>query len=240
MNKATDKVIILFSGGKESLYNLHMCVGKFNSIELLHYDYGQLSVDKERECLRHHASIHGIAGHELKLNFPYLNDAIKYGTDAKDSTVPVRNIVFISHAVNIAIERGVNYVCVGVNKFDVNQYTDNSQYFLDDYNKFIERYSHGKVSLLSYSRKFYVEDMHEELIRKNVNIDRLWMCETNGTVLGKRSKNASPEMFYLPPDKHCGECRKCKNFLSMINTESEESKKFVSRFFMDKKPSHFI
>lgn len=171
----------------------------------------------ERVSMAYYADQFKTSIHTFKLPM-FTNEAIRAGKDV-DNIVHARNIVFAAHAAHVAAYCDYTHICVGVNKTNSRTASgDNSQHFLNDMDALIHRYTKGRVSVISYSKDFAVEDMHKELIKRNMDISHLWMCERDG--------QHSNGKF-----KQCGKCHKCKKFLAPPRDESKETKQFIEKVF---------
>lgn len=180
-------MILLFSGGKESLYNLYKFKNKITC--LLFFNYGQKALPKELESLHYYSKKFLIPYEVIDLKL-YLPEAIEKATGL-DSNVPMRNTLFLSYAINMFKPRGEDTFIVGTVKHIKDPYTnDGFDKYLKDISTIVKRTENVKV--ISASGKAYSEDIVKYLLKKDIS--KLWLC-------------------FNDTDKHCGECIKCRTFV---------------------------
>ena len=101
------KSVLLFGGGKETLYNLHKA---HKSIKLLlQFNYGQAAFLKEFKALMYYSE---------KFNIPYevitipiiAPDSITKGVPSKSCDVVFRNPILLSLAVNYAVNKRIKNI----------------------------------------------------------------------------------------------------------------------------------
>lgn len=197
--------ILLFGGGKETIYQLHH---RNNEIgKLILFNYGQKAFTAEFSCLRYYAKVYSKEYQVIELPFMQLPPAIKDGIDC-NPYVPQRNLIFSSIALSIAEAQGYKKVYLGA-VADALIY-DACPFFVDDLN-WVVRFS--DVKLKSISRKYDTQQIIRSLIKKNVDITHLWSCDN--------PKDAP--MF-------CGECAKCTGSLHNLR-ELYKDDKIVRKFY---------
>lgn len=181
--------ILLFSGGKESLYQLHFKQKEIGL--LLHFNYGHKSYPNELKSLEYYSKLYNIPYEVIELPFFNLPPSIKEGIDC-NPYVAQRNLVFASIAMHLAESRGMKGVYLGAVS-DAIDY-DGHPYFIDDFNNLQVDTS---VKLKSISRKYSTATILRSLIKNKVDVSHLWTCDSDITENGK----------------FCGSCAKCTNAL---------------------------
>lgn len=132
------KVLVLFSGGLDSTVCLYLAIqdhGKEN-VHALIFDYGQVHSSEIscaiKICEKLNISFDLLPiGGILKSSSPLLANASKqYNSDGVEKTfVPMRNMLFLTIAINRALTKGAANVVIGVNDSD-NNYPDCSYDFI--------------------------------------------------------------------------------------------------------------
>jgi 7-cyano-7-deazaguanine synthase in queuosine biosynthesis len=184
------KSILLFGGGKETVYNIH------NSEDvklLLYFNYGQKAYKKELKSLHYYSRKFKIPYRVINLkNIIHAPYSIRTGQPQGSSNVVMRNTIFTGIAVNIAKSIDCDNVIIGTVKAHASiKYTnDGFQHWLSDIKQIVWR-TEG-ITLKSPSSTKTFEQICQYLIEQ-ADISQLWLCEDN---------------FKTP----CGNCNKCNKF----------------------------
>lgn len=189
--------LILFSGGKESIYNLY---NTKDAKCLLIFNYGQASFKREKESAIYYALKFGIVWVEKDIRGVLdIPPAIRFGGKG-DINVSMRNTLFISIAVNYAKATGLTNVVVGVVK-SLNKYVnDGFNAYLKDISSIVKHTEN--ITLDSPSSKKFSWQIHKFLVEK-ADVSYLWLCQE-----GKGHY------------RNCGKCEKCITFIE----ESKDNK----------------
>ena len=184
--------ILLFGGGKETVYNLHH-IKKGDEVLLLHFKYGQKSYTREGISLRYYAKKFGYQYDTIDLTgiigIPY---AIKTGeATTEGSNVAMRNTIFISIAVNYAVQHSYTNIIIGTVKSDKPYTNDGHQHYLADMTRIVKHTE--KITLNSPTNKKTWDQICKFLVSGRADISHLWFCENS----------------YKTP---CRTCNKCKKF----------------------------
>jgi 7-cyano-7-deazaguanine synthase in queuosine biosynthesis len=182
-----DKLIMTFTGGRESLLTLHR-LHKDYDITLVLYDYGQLAYAKEYEALQYYTKKYNV-----KQSYTYkipmvLPTSLVEGNIEKDF-VPFRNHVFIYHLLHLAESFGISIVAFGITK-GVSS-LDTSVAFSRQIKASLNQIN-SKIRIITPLRNIQEKSLHRVLITEKVDIKKLWFCNTK-------------------EEKHCGNCYKCLN-----------------------------
>lgn len=185
------KSVLLFGGGKETVYNLH----NSKNIELLlYFKYGQKSSKQELKLLRYYSKKFNIPHKVINLkNILHIPYSIKTGQSGGSSNVTMRNTIFVSIAVNIAKAIGCTNVIIGTVKAhkSVKYTNDGFQHWLKDITAIVTT-TEG-ITLKSPSGTKSFDEICQFLIKK-ADLDHIWICESDKNHL-------------------CGKCNKCKAFI---------------------------
>lgn len=138
MSEASDKALVLLSGGQDSTTCLYWAIDRFGqaAVSALSFDYGQRH-RIELNCAETIAAVAGVEQSCLPIDtFAALggdaltDDAIKVVNSAgPDSTlpntfVPGRNLVFLTFAAAFAYQRNITHLVTGVAQTDYSGYPD--------------------------------------------------------------------------------------------------------------------
>lgn len=181
------KTYILFSGGRESLINLHEESFLKTNITLVIFDYGQKSYKREFDSVLYYAKKYkcGILKLSSSIKIP---EGIKDGTNKADHVVN-RNLIFTSLLINHLGVSEEYKILIGTVKWQISSYHDGLKQFRTDFGALLSKL-YPNVHLKSHSDNFFGHRTYAYLVKNNVDISHLWLCMDN-----------------LP--KHCGKCSKC-------------------------------
>ena len=180
-------VVVLLSGGLDSVTVLWQAVKQGHTVIALSVDYGQRAAETERRKAAAAAASVGVE--HLHLAVPLVatvtRSALTSSGDVSipaDTVVPGRNALLLSVAAGLAQSRGATSVLIGCNKTDATHYADCRQEFLAGMGHALD-YAYG-VSVdapLLWSTKADVVRLARSL---GVPIDSTSSCY-NGTACGE-------------------------------------------------------
>lgn len=176
--------IILFSAGRESLYNLYKELKTGSEIKLLLFNYGQKSFKKEKKSLEYYAAKYKLQSIILRTSIK-IPTAISKATN-EDNHVVLRNFIFIGLAINYF--GAYNKYLFGANKTE--KYNDGSTEFVKDIAYLIKKL-YPTAIINSHSKNIKTEEVLIKLVKSEFDISHIWFCDNN-------------------KEKMCGECFKCK------------------------------
>jgi 7-cyano-7-deazaguanine synthase len=179
------RTIILFSGGRESLINLHIESKVNKDIICVLYDYGQKSFRRELLALNYYAKKYKVKKKVIKINIK-IPKAIKEGKRGNDHVIN-RNLIFISHAINYFYIKDKIKFLVGCVKHS-SKYIDGDVKFLKDINTIISKL-YPNVVVDAHTKNFKGYETYRYVLR-NTDYSHLWFCMSDG-------------------EKPCGKCEKC-------------------------------
>jgi 7-cyano-7-deazaguanine synthase len=199
------KAFALVSGGMDSVVAFYAAHNLFNEVVGVTYDYGQLA-RRELEYARYHCA--NMRCEQLVVPFPAFSDvrsSLTQGGDHGDtddptlrgSTIPARNLGFVSVAVTLAADRGFGAVVAGAVRGDFHP---------DATPTFVERAQAAAVAALG--KPFHIctplADMRKQEVWKEA--DRMGVVEDVRLYTWSCYENEGPlhEWGY-----GCGECPSC-------------------------------
>lgn len=149
-----EKVIVLLSGGMDSLVCAGLAAKDYTNIYFLHMNYGQKTSERERMAFNQICDFYKAPPQNRKIidmNFlkqiggssltDELIDVKKYEGDSNiipDSYVPFRNSIILSLAVSWAEVVGASKLFIGANHEDSPGYPDCRPSYYDAFNKLIK------------------------------------------------------------------------------------------------------
>lgn len=208
--------VILFSGGRESLLNLHKEAGitEKEAIRLVLYDYGQKSLPRESEALDYYASLYSVNKQVVSGAFPKLNLApgIKYGGFSNDHVVG-RNLLFLIHAVNLFYSKDYPMRLLAGFCDNWPSYNDSSTEFLAQAKELLEP-AYPNLFLDSHAKAFHQDMTLHHVLSKGVDTKHLWMCNSDGSGTD---------------GKMCGKCDKCYSVIQAAYQKGGRAKYAINR-----------
>lgn len=132
------KIVALCSGGFDSVLMVHSLrdLNEDAEIHTLFFDYGQRSVDLEREKAIQVSEKLSCVFHEVAIpSIPWTRSNF-YGEgfhDKMSQYLEYRNLIFFSYALSLAQSIGAEKVCAAI--LDAGEYTDTSKQFIQDMNE---------------------------------------------------------------------------------------------------------
>jgi 7-cyano-7-deazaguanine synthase len=140
--EATDKVLVLFSGGQDSATCLAWALSRFACVETVAFDYGQrhgIELEVRRDFLARVADIDATWGPRLgadhlldlgalgKISETALTRDVAIGpgpAGLPNTFVPGRNLIFVTLAAALAWRRGLGVIVGGMCETDYSGYPD--------------------------------------------------------------------------------------------------------------------
>lgn len=199
------KALCVISGGMDSVLCAYLAKKEYEIIAL-HFNYGQKTQEKEKECFDKICE-------KLKVLKKYCLDThfIKQiGANALTDEnlsipknqlnkekipityVPFRNGIFLSIAASIAEKEGCEAIFIGVVEEDSSGYPDCSKNFIQKANDFINegRATSIKTNIITPLVNLNKAQIVELALKENVALELTWSC-------------------YEREDVACGECDSC-------------------------------
>lgn len=202
-----EKVIVLVSGGMDSLVCAGIALEENQEVYFLHMNYGQKTSRRERLSFDSIADHYQIPLEKRKIiDMTFLqqiggssltDDAIQvksYQGDSSvipDSYVPFRNSIILSLAVSWAEVVGANRLYIGANHEDSPGYPDCRPSYYEAFNKVIEEGTKaGDIKILTPVISMKKKEIVQAGQKLNVPFEMSWSC-------------------YKSSEKACGECDSC-------------------------------
>ncbi len=202
-----DKVAVcIISGGMDSALSAKIAEKEGYGIVALHFNYGQLTQEKELTCFRKVAkSVHAVKSYEIDLPFfeqigasALTDKSIEVPTGGIEEGVPVtyvpfRNGIFLSIAAAVAEKHGADALYIGVVEEDSSGYPDCRESYIEEMQKAInlgtkeETHLEIKMPLVALKKSQIVKLSLE----MGVSLEDTWSC-------------------YKEENKACGVCDSCR------------------------------
>lgn len=181
-----DKTVLLLSGGIDSVTLLHTIAMPKRKVICLSFDYGQRHI-KELQCARYHCVELNVP--HFTLHIPQLKGSLL--TDSMGGVVvPMRNAVFLSHAVNFAVANDAKVVAYACNSDDAELFADCRMPFVEAINAVIKQSGYDvevECPFIDKTKASIVALAH----KIPVDLDQTWSC-------------------YSGLEKPCGICVACQ------------------------------
>lgn len=179
-------VILLLSGGVDSVVLLYDLLKQGVKVHALLFDYGQRHV-QELTWARHHC--HKTGTLFTTIGIPQLKGSSL--TDGKGGVVvPFRNGILLSHAVPKAVQAGAEAICYACNQDDEEVFPDCRRPFVQAYNHLLLM-SHIPIEVCTPYIDLRKWEIIDKGIKLGVNMTETWSCYKGG-------------------NEPCGECLACK------------------------------
>lgn len=133
MQKSTYKAIVLLSGGQDSTTCLYWALKRFNEVEAMGFDYGQMhkielqkaqKIASKLNIKYHIKDIKGLLAKSSLTEHTDHNNSSKINANLPASFTSGRNVLFLSIAASYAAENNINDLVTGVCQTDYSGYPD--------------------------------------------------------------------------------------------------------------------
>lgn len=197
------KVVVLLSGGLDSVTALHDALRVHKVVATLSFDYGAKHHVCELPMAAWQSALAGIPHHTAPLDFvarEFQSDLLKSGGEIpeghyeeetmRSTVVPFRNGIMLAIAAGFAESRGAEGVVIAAHSGDHAIYPDCRESFMEPMAQAIREGTYARIELL---RPFLAMDK-AAIVRRGaelgVDFSRTWSCYKGGEV-------------------HCGACGTC-------------------------------
>jgi 7-cyano-7-deazaguanine synthase len=196
------KVVVLLSGGMDSVCALYQSNEKYEVISALSFDYGSKHNHKELPYASYHCKKLNIPHSIIKIDFidDYFHSCLLkggeylhkncYDNSKEKAIVPFRNGIMLSIAVGYAESRGGKGVVIAAHSGDYSVYPDCREKFLKSMAKAVCDGTYNKMKII----RPFVFMTKEQIVRKgralDIDFSKTWSCNEG-------------------VDIHCGECGTC-------------------------------
>lgn len=203
MNSQKQKVVVLCSGGMDSVAALYEAARDFEITAVLSFHYGSKHNDREIPFAEFHAQKLDVPHSTVRLDFigeQFESDLLKKGGEIpkghyeeqtmKQTVVPFRNGIMLSIAGGFAESKGAQGLVIAAHSGDHAIYPDCREEFMRSMSDAIRLGTYAEVEVI---RPFISMTKAEIAKRGNelgVDFSQTWSC-------------------YVGGETHCGECGTC-------------------------------
>ncbi|MGI8603688.1 MAG: 7-cyano-7-deazaguanine synthase QueC [Verrucomicrobiales bacterium] len=197
------KVVVLVSGGMDSVTALYDAAAGHEVVAALSFDYGAKHNHRELPCAAWHAAHLGVAHRVVSLNFVeklFRSDLLRTGGDIPDghyedasmkrTVVPFRNGIMLAVAAGFAESIDAKALVIAAHAGDHAIYPDCREEFLAPMAEAISTGTYAKLALLRPFISMTKSQIVERGRRLAVDFFRTWSCYKGG-------------------ESHCGKCGTC-------------------------------
>ena len=197
------KVIILVSGGMDSVCSLYDAVEEYNVVLGISFNYGSKHNNKEIPFAKYHCQKLGVSHITIDLDFmnKYFDSTLlKSGgeipdghyqdTNMKQTVVPFRNGIMLSIAAGMAESREVSGVVIAAHSGDHAIYPDCREDFLESISNTIRLGTYVDVEVIRPFVSMSKDEIAKRGHQLGVDFSKTWSC-------------------YKGMKIHCGKCGTC-------------------------------
>ena len=197
------KVVVLLSGGMDSVCALYHARVEHEVALALSFDYGSKHNAREIPFARWHANEIGVEHQVIDLGFfneHFSSDLLRSGGDIpeghyeestmKSTVVPFRNGIMLAVAAGVAESRGIKGLVIAAHSGDHAIYPDCREDFMSPMAQAIDAGTYANVRLLRPFIDMRKEDIVDRGNLLGVDFAQTWSCYKGGEV-------------------HCGLCGTC-------------------------------
>ena len=184
-----NKVVVLCSGGLDSLVTSELYRHLGYEVTLLYVNYGNRNHSEENSVVNRYASKYDLKWYWEEAKMSFYEPLLK----KKQLFVPARNLMLLSMGVALAESIGASTVALGVINVGDDPYPDCSEEFLEAIDN--TAFLCSEVSVVAPLRFATKDKVVKMAIDFGLDLDEMYTCE-NPTLEGEP----------------CGLCVKCKDF----------------------------
>jgi 7-cyano-7-deazaguanine synthase len=197
------KVLVLCSGGMDSVTALHWAKREHDVVAAVGFDYGSKHNAREIPMAAAHAGLLGVPHNVITLDFigrHFRSDLLKSGGDIPEghyadanmrrTVVPFRNGIMLSIACGVAESAGATGLVIAAHRGDHAIYPDCRGDFMTAMSEALRLGTYAGVALLRPFVEMDKAGIAAEGTRMGVDFARTWSCYKGGEL-------------------HCGRCGTC-------------------------------
>jgi 7-cyano-7-deazaguanine synthase len=197
------KVVVLVSGGMDSVTALHHAAGEYEVLSGLSFDYGSKHNHRELPFAKLHCDELGIPHRIVDLPFMdelFASDLLKSGGEIpeghyeaenmKQTVVPFRNGILLSIAAGFAESIGAEGLVIAAHSGDHAIYPDCREDFMKPMSEAIAAGTYADLQVLRPFIDQRKEDIAAVGAKLGIDFSQTWSCYKGG-------------------DLHCGKCGTC-------------------------------
>ena len=195
------KIVLILSGGMDSVTLLHKFLDEGSEVVTLSFDYGQKHA-KELQSAKYWSDLLGVRHDTINMQGIFSGSALTgdvlmpmtdYSVESmKQTVVPNRNMVMLAIATSKAIQIGADAVAYAAHAGDHEVYPDCRPAFVNALSAAIVRCDWSYVQLLVPFLEWTKKDIAAEARRLGVDLGKTWSCYEGG-------------------DTPCGRCGACRS-----------------------------
>ncbi len=197
------KVVVLLSGGMDSVTALHDAAQKSEVVAALSFDYGSKHNHREIPFAKHHADVLGVPQTTIPLGFiadHFASDLLQSGgsipfghyeeATMKSTVVPFRNGIMLSIAAGFAESCGAGGLVIAAHSGDHAIYPDCRENFMTAQAEAIRLGTYAGIEVLRPFISMTKSDIVLHGAELGIDYEKTWSC-------------------YVGGDIHCGRCGTC-------------------------------
>ena len=197
------KVVVLCSGGMDSVTALHWAHAEHDVVAAMSFDYGAKHNHREIPFAAEHARALGVRHEVIALDFVnrlFASNLLQSGgaipeghyeaENMKQTVVPFRNAIMLSIACGFAESVGAGGLVIAAHGGDHAIYPDCREDFMRAIGDAMRLGTYARVELLRPFIALHKGEIAAEAARRGVDLGRTWSCYKGGPV-------------------HCGKCGTC-------------------------------
>jgi 7-cyano-7-deazaguanine synthase len=197
------KVVVLCSGGMDSVTALHRAYEEHEVAAVIGFDYGSKHNHRELPFAKQHAQQLGVRYEQIPLEFVnqlFDSDLLKSGGEIpeghyeaenmKQTVVPFRNAVMLAIACGFAESVEAEGLVIAAHDGDHAIYPDCREPFMQAMSDAMRLGTYAKIKLLRPFIEMSKADIATEGFRLGIDFSQTWSCYRGG-------------------EKHCGKCGTC-------------------------------
>ncbi len=203
MLHSKETVVVLLSGGMDSVTAFHVALKQYDVVAALSFDYGSKHNHKEIPFARYHAECHGVPHQVITMGFVndlFKSDLLQSGGDIpeghyaaenmKQTVVPFRNGIMLSIAAGYAESVGAHGLVIAAHYGDRAIYPDCREDFMRSMSDAIKVGTYAGVEVLRPFIDVNKAGIARQGASLGVDYTKTWSCYKGG-------------------DVHCGKCGTC-------------------------------
>lgn len=197
------KVVVLLSGGMDSVVLLYRCLKDYSVVATVSFDYGSKHNKNEIPYARYHSDLQGVPHKEIRMDFVnelFKSDLLQSGGEIpeghyeeenmKSTVVPFRNGIMLAIATGYAESIDADCVAIAAHAGDHAIYPDCRDEFMEKMGSAMQLGTYNQTTLVRPFISMSKADIAKAGKEMGVDFSQTWSCYKGG-------------------DTHCGQCGTC-------------------------------